>query len=499
MQQNEQTIEKTEAQAPVKPAPVPATVGAEALKFMPPALIVAADAGARQGLAYLAKQYAEGGCLPEGLSPQGAIILMVAGIDYGLSPIEAVSKLFLIGGRVTPSAHEMVAQAIRKGVKVQVVDATHEKAQVKLSRDGHPDFDFEYTKADAVKAGLWGKKGPWSNDPRSMLLARAKTQALRAYAPDTLSSLYSDEEVSGGTGYIDPEGKFTPDPSITGDQPKEKIKAFEGRAADKPAPEEAEVAKAKSPEPAARPPLKPAKPVTPRKAQRASTDITAEVKAEVVAEQQAEQDAQFSPEVAPALKVAEPEVVAETVEPEVEIKAGSFLAALVIAAKVPGQDVMGPQGVAVSQLNTAKATGMILEHLMRSVPSKPEALTLIKGYMQEEFGVTESKDLSRLQLLRLAEWADREVQTRGKPQEVADFNPKRGAATKPAGQVEDGQAADYDAEILALFEQAAVAGKDGDANTICEETGYIETAETSTAQVKAETVQKLRALLQDAA
>lgn len=465
--------------APAAPAPA-ATLSPHVLQFLPPALIVASEPAARQGLAYLAKQYADGGFLPEGLTPQGAIVLMVAGVDYNLSPIEAISKLYLIGGRVVPSAHELVAQALRRGVKIEVLESTMEKAHIRLSRDGHADFEYEYAKEHAQKAQLWGKKGPWSNDPRSMLMARCKAQALRIFAPDTLSSLYTDEEVASGRGDV-VDGVFTPDPDITGDQPKEAVKAFEDatpRGAvtqEKKASSKKAKTEEKKPDPEPTPPPTPPAPPEP----------------EGPSEPRGEMKVQPTP--APEPVVEAPQLP--------EVKSGSFLAQVMFAAKVPGSETRSPDGQMVSRLDSGKVSRMVLAHMEQRFP-KEMAIGMLKTKVKG-FGAETSADLSLLQLMQLVGWADEQVKAAPAPAEpvIAPFNPNlgRGAATKPGGPVEDGAAVDYDAEILNLFELLSGEGRDHEANEVFEETGYGEEAENSIPQVKAETLSKLRALKDKAA
>jgi hypothetical protein len=53
-----------------------------------------------------------------------------------------------------------------------------------------------FSEADAKKAGLWGKSGPWQQYPARMLQMRARSWALRDAFPDALRGLGIREEVS---------------------------------------------------------------------------------------------------------------------------------------------------------------------------------------------------------------------------------------------------------------------------------------------------------------
>jgi hypothetical protein len=52
----------------------------------------------------------------------------------------------------------------------------------------------KFSVADAKKASLWGKSGPWSQYPRRMLQMRARGFALRDAFPDVLKGLVTAEE-----------------------------------------------------------------------------------------------------------------------------------------------------------------------------------------------------------------------------------------------------------------------------------------------------------------
>jgi hypothetical protein len=56
-----------------------------------------------------------------------------------------------------------------------------------------------FSVADAKKAGLWGKGGPWTQYPRRMLQMRARGFALRDAFPDVLRGLVTAEEAADYT------------------------------------------------------------------------------------------------------------------------------------------------------------------------------------------------------------------------------------------------------------------------------------------------------------
>ncbi len=68
-------------------------------------------------------------------------------------------------------------------------------ATCEAKRRGYPDANAtKFSVADAKKAGLWGKSGPWTQYPKRMLQLRARGFALRDAFPDVLKGLVTAEE-----------------------------------------------------------------------------------------------------------------------------------------------------------------------------------------------------------------------------------------------------------------------------------------------------------------
>jgi len=489
----------------VRTQPVATQIGEHALKFMPPSMIAAADAAARAGMGFIAKQMVDGKHLPEGVSPQGAILLMLAGLDYGLPPLEAISRLFLIGGRITPNAHEQQAMVMRKGVQLEVIESTAERAEIKLSRPGHADHVHEYTKETATRAGLWGKKGPWQNAPHAMLLARCKTEAFRVWCPDLLSSQYTVEELTGGEGEMTEDGIFTPDEKFVGDLVQGNLHNFSGALNNPGQPGFDPVAAVQATAvPATPAPEQATEPVKPRKTRNRPTAST-EPAPEPAPEPEptpAATPAPAAPEPAPT-PAAPPAVPAPapTPAPAPSLadalpipKEGSFAARVMMVSRgaQTGQD---RDGNPVYAIDSGRVANMILDH-MQTVMDRSEAISQARAWMAER-GAKQSAELSVVQLLQFCMWAEGEVEQRtpAAPLEVPAFEPNRGAATRPGKPVEDGQARDFDAEIFVAFSNCAEADLTDQANAIMEGTGYAEACAEADLQVKAETLAQLQDLL----
>jgi hypothetical protein len=128
-------------------------------------------------------------------SPAHAAALIMRGAELGLRPMESLSALHLIDGKVTLSADTMLRVAIAGGVQVSYPEFTSERVTVELTRSGFKPFRCTWDLEMARRAGLAGRQN-YKKFPRAMLRARAISEAVRAFCPDLLSGAYLPEELS---------------------------------------------------------------------------------------------------------------------------------------------------------------------------------------------------------------------------------------------------------------------------------------------------------------
>jgi hypothetical protein len=123
------------------------------------------------------------------------------GLEIGLTPMSALQNVAVINGR--PGIYGDAALAlVRASGKCEsytqnyVGEGEHRKAVVVSKRVDSPEpITSEFGVADAKRAGLWGKQGPWSQYPDRMLLFRARGFNLRDNFGDILKGLHSLEEL----------------------------------------------------------------------------------------------------------------------------------------------------------------------------------------------------------------------------------------------------------------------------------------------------------------
>lgn len=132
--------------------------------------------------------------------PASCMLAIQAGAEIGLAPLQALQSIAVVNGR--PAVFGDAALAVVKASAVcewviEKIDGDGEQmvATCTAQRRGYPEPTVSrFTVADAKKAGLWGKTGPWTQYPRRMLQMRARGFALRDAFPDVLKGLVTAEE-----------------------------------------------------------------------------------------------------------------------------------------------------------------------------------------------------------------------------------------------------------------------------------------------------------------
>lgn len=128
------------------------------------------------------------------------MLAIQCGAEIGLAPLQALQSIAVVNGR--PAVYGDAALAVVKASHVceyvtEAVDGDGEQmvATCTAQRRGYPQPTVvKFSVADAKKAGLWGKSGPWSQYSRRMLQMRARGFALRDAFPDVLKGLVTAEE-----------------------------------------------------------------------------------------------------------------------------------------------------------------------------------------------------------------------------------------------------------------------------------------------------------------
>ena len=132
--------------------------------------------------------------------PEACMLAIQAGSEVGLSPMQSLQSIAVINGR--PSIWGDAAMALVQASPVCEFVREYTEGEgdnlvavCEAKRRGYPAPTIvRFSVADAKKAGLWGKSGPWQQYPTRMLALRARGFALRNAFADALRGLITAEE-----------------------------------------------------------------------------------------------------------------------------------------------------------------------------------------------------------------------------------------------------------------------------------------------------------------
>lgn len=146
----------------------------------------------------LADVFVKSGMFPDLTTQCQAVVKIIAGREYGLTPLQSVTELYMVNGRIAMSA-KLIAAAIKKSGKydyhIEKMDAEEclisffEIVKEVKTKIGESSFTIK----DAAKAGIVNKD-VWKNYPKAMLYARAISMGGRTFCPDIITA-YTPEEV----------------------------------------------------------------------------------------------------------------------------------------------------------------------------------------------------------------------------------------------------------------------------------------------------------------
>ena len=133
--------------------------------------------------------------------PEMAMAAIIKGMEVGLAPMQALASIAVVNGRPTLWGDALPALMQRAGHHVDVEyegAGDHLTAVATLTRgDTRKTVVRRFSMADAKRAGLLSKQGPWQQYPQRMLAMRARTWAIRDGAADALFGLGIADEGEG--------------------------------------------------------------------------------------------------------------------------------------------------------------------------------------------------------------------------------------------------------------------------------------------------------------
>jgi hypothetical protein len=150
-----------------------------------------------------ANYVSKSGLAPKGMeSPEAIFVAVQMGMELGISPMMALQNIGVINGRPGVFGDLPLALIRNSGL----LEEYREEEIGKPSEDtwgfkctarriGCTPKSETFTVADAKRAGLWGKAGPWTQWPKRMLKFRARGFLLRDEFGDVLKGVKTVDEL----------------------------------------------------------------------------------------------------------------------------------------------------------------------------------------------------------------------------------------------------------------------------------------------------------------
>lgn len=159
----------------------------------------------------LARAIAESGAAPKaylndpkkwdsGFNENKILAGILHGLEVGLTPFAALQSIAVVNGMPSLWGDGMLGIVRSSGLLIDIQefiegDANNPVAVCRCLRAGQATPIIRtFGKADAAKAGLLSKEGPWKLYPQRMMQMRARSWALRDGFADVLRGLHSAEE-----------------------------------------------------------------------------------------------------------------------------------------------------------------------------------------------------------------------------------------------------------------------------------------------------------------
>ena len=132
--------------------------------------------------------------------PEDIMLAVQLGSEVGLSPMQAIQGIAVINGRPAIWGDSVVGLVRQSPHCENITEKTEGEGDAMVAvciakRFGADAVTSRFGVADAKKAGLWNKQGPWTQYPARMLQQRARGFALRDAFADVLKGLKTVEEV----------------------------------------------------------------------------------------------------------------------------------------------------------------------------------------------------------------------------------------------------------------------------------------------------------------
>lgn len=148
------------------------------------------DAGQLEQALRIAEKFHKAGCFGSDVkNPEQAFVKIQAGAEMGMAPMEAMSSLYIVNGKVTIFGVALSKRLREFGWKIEYLESTETIAKVKISKDNE---SYEYTATPSELKNSQAMKFA----PKDKLKWHALSRLVRFNVPEVLGPVrYTREEM----------------------------------------------------------------------------------------------------------------------------------------------------------------------------------------------------------------------------------------------------------------------------------------------------------------
>lgn len=155
----------------------------------------------------IAQTLKAGGVLPKGIDTvQKMVVVLQAGREIGLQPIEALNSLYFVNGKVAMYGEAVPMQVMRAGHRIKWGKCDKNEATVTIIRgDNGDEMTQTFTMAEAAERG-YTSNPIYKKYPENMLKWRVLGMVTRFICPDALRGIGIKEDME--VEVVDPSSPF---------------------------------------------------------------------------------------------------------------------------------------------------------------------------------------------------------------------------------------------------------------------------------------------------
>ena len=146
----------------------------------------------------MAVDFAKSGYFQDAHDVSQAVVKIAAGRELGVGPVTAMTKIYIVKGKVMVSA-ELLGAVIKRSNRYdyRVTEYTDQAVTIVFTDNGKDVFTSRFTIEEAKRADLVKPDSGWSKWPRAMLTSKALSQGARIVAPHLIAGAYTPEDFGG--------------------------------------------------------------------------------------------------------------------------------------------------------------------------------------------------------------------------------------------------------------------------------------------------------------